>query len=126
MRWVASILERKSGRRWVSALIRKVRTVTWDQCGHRNSILHERDCAKQRTLITYETDRLGSRQFAIAVQELPSTDHYLFQEPIKELLKAPMYVHKQWLASTTPSAFGIYNRQFAIDDASFQPLRADL
>jgi hypothetical protein len=32
-------------------------------------------------------------------QELPSKDHYLLQEPMEELLKAPLHVRKQWLAS---------------------------
>jgi hypothetical protein len=33
------------------------------------------------------------------VQGLPSKNHYLFQEPMKELLKAQLHVRKQWLAS---------------------------
>jgi hypothetical protein len=52
------------------------------------------------TLITQDTDRLISRQFAMGVQGLPSNSHYLFQEPMGELLKASLYVRKQWLAST--------------------------
>jgi hypothetical protein len=34
----------------------------------------------------------------MGVQGLPFTDHYLFQEPIEELLKAPLRARKQWLA----------------------------
>jgi hypothetical protein len=60
------------GLRWVSALIRKLWTVAWDQWEHRNSILHERDSTKQHTLITQDTDRCNSRQFAMGVQGLPS------------------------------------------------------
>jgi hypothetical protein len=35
----------------------------------------------------------------MGVQGLPSNDHYLLQEPMEELLKAPLHVRKQWLAS---------------------------
>jgi hypothetical protein len=81
---------------------------------------------------------------------------------MEELLKAPLYVRKQWLASAQSArerqkrrvatqaekypeerqfmansasprdwvipypAIGIFNRQFVIDDESFQPLRTDL
>jgi hypothetical protein len=89
----------KSGRRWVSALSRKLWTVAWDQWEHRNSILHERDSTKQHKPITQDTHRLISRQFAMGVQGLPSNNHFLFQETMEELLTAPLYVRKQWLAS---------------------------
>jgi hypothetical protein len=35
----------------------------------------------------------------MGVQELPSNNHYIFQEPMEELLKAQLHVRKQWLAS---------------------------
>jgi hypothetical protein len=35
----------------------------------------------------------------MGVQGLPSKNHYLFQEPMEELLKAQLHVRKQWLAS---------------------------
>jgi hypothetical protein len=35
----------------------------------------------------------------MGVQGLSSNNHYLFQEPMDELLKAQMHVRKQWLAS---------------------------
>jgi hypothetical protein len=80
------------------------------QWEHRNSILHNRDSTKQHTLITKDTDRLISRtdrlisrQFAMGIQGLPSKDHYLFQEPMGELLEAPPHVRKQWLASDQPA-----------------------
>jgi hypothetical protein len=132
--------------------------VAWDQWNHRNSILHGLDSTKQHKLITQDTDRRIIRQFAMGVQGLPSKYHYLLQEPVEELLKAPLHVLKQWLASAqstrerekrrvaeqaekhpekrqfmanwlhqgTYPAFSIFNRQFVIDDASFQPLRTDL
>jgi hypothetical protein len=81
-------------------LIRKLWTVAWDQWEHRNSILHERDSTKQHTLITQETDRLITWQFAMGMQGASSNNHYLFQEAIEELLKAQLYVREQWLAST--------------------------
>jgi hypothetical protein len=51
------------------------------------------------TYYSQDTDRLISRQFAIRVQGLPSKDHYLVQEPMDELLKVPLHIRKQWLAS---------------------------
>jgi hypothetical protein len=93
-----SLKSMKSGRRWVSALIRKLWTVAWDQWQHRNGILHDRDSTQQHKLLSHDTDRLISRQFAMGVQGLPSNNHFLFQEPMEELLKAPLYVRKQWLA----------------------------
>jgi hypothetical protein len=63
-----SLRSKKSGRRWVSALVRKLWTVAWDQWEHRNSILHERDSTKHHTLITQDTDRIISRQLAMGVQ----------------------------------------------------------
>jgi hypothetical protein len=87
-----SLRSKKSGRRWVSALIRKLRTVAWDQWEHRNSILHDHDSTKHRKIITQDTDRLISRQFAMRVQGLPSNNHYLLQEPMEELLKAQLHV----------------------------------
>jgi hypothetical protein len=73
--------------------------MAWDQRQHRNSILHERESTQQHKLLTHDTDRLISREYVMGVQGLPSNNHFLFQEPIEELLKAPLYVRKQWLAS---------------------------
>jgi hypothetical protein len=100
-RYFKSLRSMKSGRRWVSASIRKSWTVAWDQWEHRNSIVHERDSTKQHKLITQDTDtdRLISRQFAMGVQGFPSNNHFIFQKPMEELLKAPLYIRKQWLAS---------------------------
>jgi hypothetical protein len=98
-RYFKSLRSKKSKRRWVLALIRKLWTVAWDQWEHRNSFLHERNSTKQHTLLTQDTDRLISRQFTMRVEGLPSNNHFLFQEPMKKLLKAPLYVRKQWLAS---------------------------
>jgi hypothetical protein len=78
--------------------IRK-KAVAWDQWEHRNSVLHDHDSTKQHTILTQDTDRLISRQFAMGVQGLPSNNHYLFQEPMEELLKAQLQVRKQWLVS---------------------------
>jgi hypothetical protein len=80
-------------------LIRKLWTVAWDQWEHRNSIsiLHDHDSTKLHKIITQDTDRLISRQFVMGVPGLPSNNHYLFQEPLEEILEAQLHVRKQWL-----------------------------
>jgi hypothetical protein len=35
----------------------------------------------------------------MGAQGLPSKNHYIFQEPMEELLQAQLHIHKQWLGS---------------------------
>eukprot|EP00549_Striatella_unipunctata_P025148 CAMPEP_0118684512 /NCGR_PEP_ID=MMETSP0800-20121206/6685_1 /TAXON_ID=210618 ORGANISM="Striatella unipunctata, Strain CCMP2910" /NCGR_SAMPLE_ID=MMETSP0800 /ASSEMBLY_ACC=CAM_ASM_000638 /LENGTH=142 /DNA_ID=CAMNT_0006581227 /DNA_START=198 /DNA_END=626 /DNA_ORIENTATION=+ len=88
---------RRTGHRWVQALIKKLWQTAWDLWEHRNSILHHQD-----SFISIEAaetlNEMVRNEFDIGVGALPTLDHYLFGGTLYDLLNKP-HAHKQlWLS----------------------------
>ncbi len=91
--WLGS---RKTGRRWVVMLIRKLWQVAWDQWEHRNGFVHD----QPSTTLPAQTRRAAIRQqHGRGPGTLPPTDAIHFQISLQSLLDANLHVQTAWLAN---------------------------
>jgi hypothetical protein len=104
-----TIHSKKSPRRWISALIRKMWQIAWDLWEHRNGFLHDKDT----TIISIQTDAKIVQEFNIGAQHLDHATKALFRVGVQAVLSKPLDVKQQWLrrvdAARTNSALGNQN-----------------
>ena len=94
--WIDS---QKSSRRWISQLIRKVWEVAWDQWEHRNGLQHEPE-----RLAQIEDPNLNDdirAEYRLGPVGLLPRDHYHFQTPLAEMLRANLVTRQRWLANVS-------------------------
>jgi hypothetical protein len=103
---------RKSPRRWISALIRKMWLIAWDLWEHRNGYLHVKDSS----ILISQLDAQIAEQFETGVTSLDSDTKSLFQQGLPFILTRPMDVKQQWLrrvrAARNNAALG-HNKRFS-------------
>jgi hypothetical protein len=111
--WMGS---RKSGRRWVSALIRKLWEVAWDQWEHRNGAVHRSLSGS----ISQQLQRDLRRQHHLGPMQLPRADQALFNIDLQDLLSSRHELQTAWLANVQAAR----TRATARDVMSFRGERA--
>jgi len=84
---------KKSGRRWLAALITKLWQVAWDMWEHRNGILTDQEQGQLAQLLKREIQQEYSRGF----QSLPSDLRRSTQIPMEQLLERPLKQQQTWL-----------------------------
>jgi hypothetical protein len=84
---------RKSPRRWLSALIRKLWLIAWDLWEHRNGFLHNKD----QSILISQLDAQIADQFKIGTSSLDSDTKSLFKQGLPSILERPLDVKQQWL-----------------------------
>jgi hypothetical protein len=108
---------KKSSKRWITALIRKLWQVAWDLWEHRNGYLHEKD----NNLISEQVNKGIQEQFNLGYFELDQQTQALFLKGLAALLRKPLDVRQQWLRrvkvarsrSQTQSGFATERRMMA-------------
>jgi len=105
---------RRSGRRWVAELIKKVWNVSWDMWAHRNGILHDSPTAHQDIIETKVNNSIYEL-YARAMQALPRDAIGLFRKPKEHILQLALPAKQQWVDSVqvaidwkTRHEFGAY------------------
>ena len=84
---------KNTGERWLSALIRKLFEVAWDQWQYRNSIVHDKREGQVARLLEQEIRdeyNLGFRGFTLSIRPLTRL-------PMEELLAMRLQVQQSWL-----------------------------
>lgn len=94
-RYYIGIRSRRSSRQWVTALVKKVWLVAWDQWQQRNEIVHQQQQPTQRQIS--RLDRQIQHQYKRGTSGLALHDHYLVNRPISTLMKSFTSVKVQWL-----------------------------
>jgi hypothetical protein len=84
---------KKSPKRWISALIRKMWLIAWDLWEHRNGYLHN----KEVSLLIQQVDSAISDQFSIGCADLDGSTRALFRGGLQAVLDKPFDVKQQWL-----------------------------
>jgi len=94
-RYYAWLGNRRTGKRWVSMLIRKVWEIAWDQWDHRNDFVHVRENNASIAATLQAVDvQLGLRYQGLT----NNTDRALLTSiPRTELLEAPQNVQQAWV-----------------------------
>jgi hypothetical protein len=96
-RYLQKINSRRSGLRWLIALIQKLWDIAWDMWDNRNKVLHDTENSVARDLqIQQITD-----QFAFGTAGLPSEARALFGGGIQALLHQQPAYQTAWLIRIT-------------------------
>ena len=105
-----------SGRRWISALIRKLWETIWAIWRYRNGLVHEQTNAPLKTInAILNLTMLKELQYGLS--GLPQKYSYLFKKQFNEVLKTSVNHKKQWVLTVwvardlyTPEHSSINNR----------------
>jgi hypothetical protein len=90
--WIGS---RKTGKRWVAALIRKMWDVTWNQWEHRNHILHDNE---DSILIRQQLEEI-QEQFALGSDSVTEEARILFQPGEQAVKEYRVEARAAWLGN---------------------------
>ena len=88
---------RRTGKRWVVALIRKLWEVSWTMWDHRNKILHQDDL--HEVLGREELKEQIEEEYLRGLVDLPSEFRYMLQADEEEVLQYGIQRQKRWLES---------------------------
>jgi hypothetical protein len=88
------IKSKKTGLRWLSALIRKMWQVSWDMWEHRNGILHD----KEKGQAALERAGQIRDEFDEGWEELDRDARLLFRPGVARVLKYQAAQQKAWIA----------------------------
>jgi len=89
---------RKSSKRWVSELIKKLWNVSWDMWDHQNGILHSSTITREDILDSHINEQLTSL-YNYGMQEIPRDAFTFFQANLEDLLQQNRNYKKKWIAS---------------------------
>jgi hypothetical protein len=91
--YYTTIRERKTGKRWVSALIRKLWEIAWDLWEHRNGILHDKTQGYANLSLTARINELWRHPLLKAI---PSIKH-LVKEGEESIQRQTHQQKQQWV-----------------------------
>ena len=84
---------RQTGRRWLTALIKKLWEVAWDLWEHRNGIHQDNlEAAQRRT-----NQALIREEYIKGAAGLEGFDRCLFHKPLEDRLSAPLMSQNAWV-----------------------------
>ncbi len=96
----ALIGSRKSGRRWLIQVIKKLWLVSWDMWEHRNGVLHNSDNTQLQSQTQIANEKIR-QLYSSAIQSLPpSLDRYLTALPMQEILTKTLTYKQTWIHTT--------------------------
>ena len=84
---------RRSGKRWLVAVLKKLSDVAWDQWEHRNGILHD----KAKGIRTLEREREIKEQFTIGSRTVMKDDRHFLEKGANAILDQSPVVQEAWL-----------------------------
>ncbi len=93
-----SARSRRSSKRWIAELIKKLWNVSWDMWAHRNGILHNSPTARQEILEKQINDQIRAI-YAGGTQALPRDAIGLLRKPLEHTLQLPLSTKQQWVES---------------------------
>jgi len=93
-----NVKSRRSSRRWVAELIKKLWNVSWDMWAHRNGILHELPTACQDIIEKKVNDQICELYMG-STQALPWDAIGLFCKPKDHILQLMLTAKQQWIES---------------------------
>jgi hypothetical protein len=88
---------KRSVRRWLSALIRKLWQIAWDLWEHRNGYLHR----NKDSLISAEVNGKIVEEFRKGTTMLRQTTRALFAGGLETVLSKPLDIRQQWIRRIT-------------------------
>ena len=89
--WVGS---KRTGRRWASAIIKKLWDIAWDLWEHRNGFLHKE---KQTAQQLAQVEKDVRQEFHLGSSRLAPRDQPLFSKSLEEMLESSYDLQKAWV-----------------------------
>ena len=86
---------RRTGRRWIIALLQKLWDISWSMWDHRNRILH--DDAQHTVLGNNELDMAIKSQFKLGYTEVPHELRFILDVTLEEVLSYSVWKKTRWL-----------------------------
>jgi len=90
--------KKKSSKRWIAELIKKLWNTAWDMWANRNGILHSSTVPREDILDSRINEQITSI-YQHGLQEVPRDAFNLFKRPLTELLQNTRAYKEKWLAS---------------------------
>ena len=87
---------KRSARRWLIALLKRLNAIAWDQWEHRNGLLHHKDHPRQVAAIRL-LHREIAEEWSSGPADLPRSDRSHFRLTFSELFSKPLSYKKSWL-----------------------------
>ena len=84
---------RRTGKRWITALVKKLAETAWHMWDHRNSVNNE----AATSTASIEINNLITAQYEEGFFHLPEATKRQTRKPLQELLQAPLRTRKNWL-----------------------------
>ena len=103
---------RKTGLRWLSALIRKLWQVAWDMWEHRNGILHD----KEKGQAALEREDKIREEFEEGWDELDRDAKLMFRPGLQRVLQFKAGPQKAWIARVETARKRAAVRQGEMED----------
>jgi hypothetical protein len=94
--YYASIRSRKTGKRWLIALIRKFWEVAWDLWEARNCLIHTTNSALLHQQLA-STNAKVQRLYHGSFNKVLRVDAQLFKQALRDILKKDVAYKKQWI-----------------------------
>ena len=91
--WIGS---RRTGKRWVIALIKKLWQIAWDLWDNRNEFLHKTNMAADLSGAV-SLDKAIREECRLGSGGLPAVVQTTFPKDIDKLINAPLLQRKSWL-----------------------------
>ena len=93
---------KRSARRWLSALLKRLNAIAWDQWEHRNGILHHPNHPRQQAAVRL-LHREMVQEWSTGPANLPRCDRHHFNITSAELFLKPLSYKKAWLQNVHAS-----------------------
>jgi hypothetical protein len=95
-----SIDSHASPTKWLSAILRAVHDVAWNQWQYRNRFLHEEGVPRQLRAVSLLHQQI-TQEFLRGPEDLPPVDHRFFQAPLHSLLSRATTFKQSWYLNVT-------------------------
>jgi len=93
-----NVRSRRSSKRWIAELIKKLWNVSWDLWAHRNGILHTSPAARQEIIEKQVNDQIRNI-YAGGTQALSRDAIGMLRKPLEHTLQLPLATKQQWMES---------------------------
>jgi hypothetical protein len=91
------IRSRRSSRRWIAALVKKLAEIVWQMWDHRNTVNN----AKETATLSIEANRRIREEYAQGFRNLSNAAQKLAQQSAETLLNKGLQYRQNWLKTMT-------------------------
>ncbi|MFN9979508.1 MAG: hypothetical protein ACK53Y_06325, partial [bacterium] len=92
---------RRTGKRWVIELIKKLWHIAWDLWEHRNGILHKQNNISLEAKMTATKEKARKLYYMTSLTLAQTNTAYMLSTPLTQLLTRSLAYLEAWIAQTS-------------------------